>query len=120
MPATRRPGWFSEVTGAPVRLVAMVDACGWRLPGELDVFGQNAPFTDAAPILVTAVQSLEWLRDRAVRRVRHGPFPSESGVSGTDPWNEDTWESFTIGEAEPARCAPVAAVRHSAGRSGHG
>jgi uncharacterized protein YcbX len=116
--------WFSELTGEAVRLVAMVDACGWRLPGELDVFGQNAPFSDAAPVLVTAVGSLEWLRDRASEDFGMDRFRPNLVVSGTDPWDEDTWESFTIGEAELRgvlpwpRCAipqidQVTADRHS-------
>ena len=46
--------WFSELTGERCRLVAMIGACGWRLPDDLDMFGQNAPFSDAAPILLTA------------------------------------------------------------------
>jgi uncharacterized protein len=116
--------WFSAVIGESVRLVAMVDACGWRLPGDLDVFGQNAPFSDAAPVLVTAVQSLEWLRDRASEDFGMDRFRPNLVVSGTDAWDEDTWESFTIGEAELRgvlpwpRCAipqidQVTAERHS-------
>ncbi len=92
--------WFSKLTGDSVRLVAMVDACGWRLPGDLDVFGQNAPFSDAAPILMTAVRSLDWLRDRASEDFGMDRFRPNLVVSGTDPWEEDTWRSFTIGEAE--------------------
>jgi hypothetical protein len=116
--------WFSELTGDPVRLVAMVDACGWRLPGELDVFGQNAPFSDAAPVLVTAVRSLDWLRDRASEEFGMDRFRPNLVISGTEPWDEDTWESFTIGEAALRgvlpwpRCAipqvdQVTAERHS-------
>src|SRR5690349_2398552 len=30
--------WFTELIGVPLRLVAMVDDTGWRLPGELDMF----------------------------------------------------------------------------------
>jgi uncharacterized protein YcbX len=96
----RAAEWFSELTGAPARLVAMVDACGWRLPGDLDVFGQNAPFSDAAPVLVTAVRSLEWLRDRASEEFGMDRFRPNLVVSGTEAWDEDTWNSFTVGDAE--------------------
>ena len=57
--------WFSTITGEPVRLVGMPEGTGWRLPDDLDIFGQNAPFSDAAPVLVTAEASLDWLRERA-------------------------------------------------------
>ncbi|HEX4983553.1 MAG TPA: MOSC N-terminal beta barrel domain-containing protein [Ilumatobacteraceae bacterium] len=96
--------WFSELMGEPVRLVAMVDECGWRLPEDLDVFGQNAPFSDAAPILLTAQRSLTWLRERASEEFDMDRFRPNLVVSGSAPWEEDTWSAVRIGEAE-LRCA---------------
>ena len=96
--------WFSALTGEPCRLVAMVGGCGWRLPDDLDVFGQNAPFSDAAPILLTAQASLDWLRERAAEEFGMDRFRPNLVVSGTDPWEEDTWSTIRIGEAE-LRCA---------------
>ena len=96
--------WFSELMGEPGRLVAMVGECGWRLPEDLDVFGQNAPFSDAAPILLTAEQSLAWLRERASEEFDMDRFRPNLVVSGTAPWEEDTWSAVRIGEAE-LRCA---------------
>jgi MOSC domain-containing protein len=92
--------WFSEIIGETVRLVAMPEGSGWRLPGDLDIFGQNAPFSDAAPLLVTAEASLEWLRDRAGEDFGMDRFRPNVVVSGTEPWDEDTWAEFTIGTAE--------------------
>ncbi len=100
----RAAAWFSELTGEPGRLVAMVGACGWRLPEDLDVFGQNAPFSDAAPILMTAERSLAWLRERASEEFGMDRFRPNLVVSGTEPWEEDTWSTMRIGEAE-LRCA---------------
>ena len=95
--------WFSELTGEPHRLVAMVGGAGWRLPGDLDIFGQGAPFSDAAPVLVTAERSLTWLRDRASEDFGMDRFRPNLVVSGTEPWDEDTWSAIRIGEAE-LRC----------------
>lgn len=95
--------WFSELTGESCRLVAMVGACGWRLPGDLDVFGQNAPFTDAAPLLLTAQPSLDWLRQRAGEEFEMDRFRPNLVVNGTDPWEEDTWSTIRVGTAE-LRC----------------
>jgi hypothetical protein len=96
--------WFSELMGEPGRLVAMVAECGWRLPEGLDVFGQNAPFSDAAPIVLTAQPSLAWLRERASEEFDMDRFRPNLVVSGTTPWEEDTWSGVRIGEAE-LRCA---------------
>ena len=93
-------GWFSELTGEPCRLVAMVGECGWRLPDELDVFGQNAPFSDAAPILLTAQPSLAWLRERAGEEFAMDRFRPNLVIDGSEPWEEDSWSTIRIGEAE--------------------
>ena len=95
--------WFSELTGERCRLVAMIGACGWRLPDDLDVFEQNAPFTDAAPLLLTARASLEWLRQRAGEEFGMDRFRPNLVVSGTDAWEEDTWSTIRVGTAE-LRC----------------
>jgi uncharacterized protein YcbX len=92
--------WFSELVGLPLRLVAMVDATGWRLPGELDMFQQSAAFTDAAPALVTCEASLNWLRERSAEDFGMERFRPNIVVSGTEPWAEDAWATFTVGEAE--------------------
>ena len=76
--------WFSDLTGEAVRLVAMVSECGWRLPDDLDVFGQNAPFSDAAPVLVTADSSLTWLCERASEPFGMDRFRPNLVVSNTD------------------------------------
>ena len=82
----------------------MVGEGGWRLPDDLDVFGQSAPFSDAAPVLLTAQPSLVWLRERADEPFGMDRFRPNLVVDGTEPWEEDTWSTIRIGEAE-LRCA---------------
>jgi hypothetical protein len=98
--------WFSDLTGEAVRLVAMVDGQGWRLPDDLDIFAQNAPFSDAAPVLVTADSSLTWLRDRASEPFGMDRFRPNLVVSDTAPWEEDTWRTFIVGDVELRSAAP--------------
>jgi uncharacterized protein YcbX len=92
--------WFSSLTGESLRLVAMVDACGWRLFGDFDVFGQSSTFADAAPILLTAESSVDWLRERASEEFGMERFRPNLVVAGSEPWAEDTWSSVRIGAAE--------------------
>ena len=91
--------WFSSLLGAPSRLVRMANPDGWRLPDDLDVFGQAAPFTDAAPILVTATASLEHLRAHASEPFGMDRFRPNLVVAGSTPWAEDTWTDLRVGEA---------------------
>lgn len=115
--------WLSELIGEPHRLVAMVGGRGWRLPAGLDVFEQNAPFSDAAPVLLTAHASLDWLRERASEDFGMDRFRPNLAVTGTEPWEEDTWSTVRVGDAELRRAVPwprcaipqidqVAATRH--------
>jgi uncharacterized protein YcbX len=91
--------WFSALVGAPSRLVRMAGPGGWRLPGDLDVFGQAAPFSDAAPVLVTADASLEDLRVRASEPFGMDRFRPNLVLTGSAPWAEDTWTDLRVGEA---------------------
>ena len=92
--------WFSTLTGTTARLVMLSGGTGWRLPGDLDVFAQNAAFTDAAPVLVTSTSSLDWIRERAAEDVTMDRFRPNLVVSGFEPWEEDRWATFRIGDAE--------------------
>jgi uncharacterized protein YcbX len=90
--------WFSALTGAPVRLVRMAGPDGWRLPDEFDVFGQSAPFSDAAPILVTTTASLQHLQARAAEPFGMDRFRPNLVLAGSEPWAEDTWSALRIGD----------------------
>ena len=104
-------GWFSALLGAPVRLVRMAEPGGWRLPDELDVFGQAAPFSDAAPILVTATASLEHLRAHASEPFGMDRFRPNLVLTGSEPWAEDTWTDVRVGDGDAARGDAVAPLR---------
>lgn len=91
--------WLTGFMGVHLRLVRMEGDSGWRLPTELDVFAQGAGFTDAAPLLVANQNSLDWLVERSSEVFGMDRFRSNVVLAGADPWAEDTWERFEIGEA---------------------
>jgi uncharacterized protein YcbX len=91
--------WLTEFIGAPLRLVRMVGDAGWRLPSDLDLFGQGAAFTDAAPLLVANQASLDWLVERSSEGFGMDRFRPNLVITGAEPWAEDTWDRFDVGEA---------------------
>lgn len=91
--------WLTEFIGVRLRLVRMEGDSGWRLPPELDVFAQGAGFTDAAPLLVTNQSSLDWLVERSSEVFGMERFRPNLVLTGAEPWAEDTWDRFEIGEA---------------------
>jgi uncharacterized protein YcbX len=98
--------WLTEFIGVPLRLVRMDSDSGWRLPPDLDVFGQGAAFTDAAPLLVTSQSSLDWLVERSSEDFGMDRFRPNLVVTGAEPWAEDQWDRFDIGEAALRAIAP--------------
>ena len=92
--------WFSEVLDEDVRLVAMAPGASVSIPDGLDVFDQSIAFSDLSPVLVANLASYRWLAERAAE-----PFPIERFrpnvvVETDEPFAEDTWGRFGIGEAE--------------------
>jgi uncharacterized protein YcbX len=98
--------WLTEFIGVPLRLVRMEGDSGWRLPPELDVFGQGAAFTDAAPVLVANQGSLDWLAARASEDFGMDRFRPNLVVTGAEPWAEDKWDRFEIGESDLRAIVP--------------
>jgi hypothetical protein len=84
---------------------------GWRLPPELNVFGQGAAFTDAAPVLVTSQGSLDWLVTRASEDFGMDRFRPNLVVTGAEPWAEDIWDRFDVGEAALRAIVPGRGAR---------
>lgn len=89
--------WFSELVGAPVRLVAMTDDSDYRLP--IPGIDMSLSWADAASVLVANCASLEWLSARADEPFGMDRFRPNLTVDAGEAWVEDTWRDFSIGAA---------------------
>lgn len=100
--------FFSEVLGFPARLAALTPESS--RPVRL-FRGRPATFVDAAPVLVANMASLDDLVARAIEPFGIERFRANLIVTNDQPWSEDTWTEFSIGEADLAarvawpRCA---------------
>ncbi len=89
--------WFTDLLGAPVRLVAMTERSEHRLP--IPGIDMTLSWSDAASVLITNTASLEWLNERASEPFEMDRFRPNLTVNAGEPWVEDTWRDFAIGAA---------------------
>jgi uncharacterized protein YcbX len=102
--------WIRSVTGrADLRLVWCDDPTrrtfdrDWALPTD------HAPYTDSCPVTLASLSSLrqlnDWIAQDAIDRGEEPPTPLPIGrfrpnvvVDGAEPFAEDGWKRFRIGE----------------------
>jgi uncharacterized protein YcbX len=89
--------WFTDLLGAPVRLVAMTDESMYRVP--LPGIETTIGWADACPVLVTNAASLRWLHERASESFGMDRFRPNLTIDAGQAWIEDTWRDFSIGAA---------------------
>lgn len=93
--------WLTRALAIDCRLASVAAGFERRpLIGGTDPFAQQVTFVDAAPIHLVSAASYRFLLDDAGE-----PFPIERFrpnlvVDGCQPWEEDTWESLSIGAAD--------------------
>lgn len=99
--------WFSEVLGAPVRLVYADDPDRCQANPEFAGPGVPLHFGDGYPLLVVTEASVAAVNEliAAGPRAEDGPVPvvryrPNLVVGGSTPWEEDGWLRLRVGEAE--------------------
>ena len=89
--------FFTEVLGFSVRLVAMTPESS----RPMRLFrGRLTGFADAAPVLVANAASLDDLVSRATEPFGIERFRANLIITNDEPWSEDTWTEFSIGDAD--------------------
>ncbi|EGQ7766071.1 hybrid-cluster NAD(P)-dependent oxidoreductase [Vibrio parahaemolyticus] len=88
--------WFSQVLGQRVELLFS----GEQSNRVRESLGQNVSFADGYPVLVISQASLEELNKRSSEQHSMDQFRTNLVVSGTKPFEEDSWKRIRIGEVE--------------------
>ena len=89
--------FFTEVLGFGARLAALTPESS----RPMRLFrGRLTGFADAAPVLVANMASLDDLVVRASEPFGIERFRANLIVTNNEPWSEDTWTDFSIGDAD--------------------
>ncbi len=116
--------WLSDVLGTSCRLVHMSEPATAR-PADPDFAtpDDHVSFADGFPLLVTTQASLDDLNARLDRPVTMDRFRTNLLVEGAEPWAEDDWQDFRVGNVrfagvkDCARCAVTTVDQDSGVRS---
>lgn len=100
--------WFSDITGAPLRLVHMPEQGKRATDGRYAPKGQYVSFADAFPFLLLSTASLDDLNSRLKLPVPMNRFRPNFVCTGMQPFEEDTLVDFSIGSSHFRAVKPCA------------
>jgi uncharacterized protein len=116
-------GWFSDFLGIACDLVYMPQSTKRRLKPKYAVNDESVSFADGMPYLLIGQASLDDLNSRLDKPVPMNRFRPNIVFAGGSPFQEDEWNTVTIGDAlfkitKPcARCV-VTTVDQQTGQKG--
>ena len=95
-------GWFSRVLTMPCRLVYMPDSTHRSVDEQYARQNDPVSFADGYPYLLIGQASLDYLNQRVISETDPAPmdmarFRPNLVVSGSGPYEEDSWAEFQIG-----------------------
>jgi uncharacterized protein YcbX len=91
--------WLSDQLGKKVRLVMMPENTQRKADPRYAQHDENVSFADGFPYLVISQASLDDLNSRLSEPVNMARFRPNFVITGTEPFAEDAWKSFMIGNA---------------------
>ncbi|MDA1028747.1 MAG: MOSC domain-containing protein [Bacteroidetes bacterium] len=92
--------FFTEALNETVRLVGMPKTSHRQVNLMYGKEGDDVSFADAYPILLLGTASIDEFNSRIKTPVPLNRFRANIGVSGSQPWAEDIWNTVHIGNAE--------------------
>lgn len=100
--------WFSRVVGNPCRLVYMPDTSHRQIDERYGKPGEPVSFADGYPCLIIGEASLNDLNSRLAQPITMNRFRPNLVFSGDEPFVEDTWQAFRIGDTAFRAVKPCA------------
>ena len=114
--------WFSQALDQPCTLLYMPDDCERTVVGKVSSRQQPVSFADNYPALLIGQASLDDLNARLAEPVPMNRFRPNLVFTGGEPYEEDTWYAFRIGDTPAwaekpcARCTLVTVNQDTAKR----
>ena len=116
-------GWFSAVLGQKMHLVQMPDTTRRAADGRYAPPGHVVSFADGFPFLIIGQASLDDLNSRLAQPLPMNRFRPNFVFTGGQPFEEDGWSDFSIGDVafrgvKPcARCTITTTDQETAARA---
>ncbi|UFH54526.1 MOSC domain-containing protein [Spirosoma sp. KNUC1025] len=94
--------WFTKVLEKPCRLVFMPQTTRRAVDPDYAIDPDNdaVSFADGYPYLLIGQASLDYLNQRAPEPLSMVRFRPNIVVSGSEPYDEDSWAHFRMGEMD--------------------
>lgn len=89
--------WFTKHLGLSCRLVAFPEESPRQVELPLASPGENVSLADAFPLMMIGEASLADLNSRLAEPIAMNRFRPNLIFSGGRPYEEDTWQAFSIG-----------------------
>ena len=90
--------WFTQALGIPTRLVYMPEESQRKIDAQYSLTGEEiTSFSDGYPILIIGQSSLDDLNNRLENPVNINRFRPNFVFTHGEPFEEDAWHEFTIG-----------------------
>lgn len=90
--------WFTQALGIPARLVYMPEESLRKTDAQYSLTGEEiTSFSDGYPILIIGQSSLDDLNNRLENPVNINRFRPNFVFSDGEPFEEDAWHEFTVG-----------------------
>lgn len=101
--------WFSEALSKPTRLVYMHEDSERKTESQYSLTGNEiTSFSDGYPILITGQASLDDLNNRLEKPVSINRFRPNFVFTDGEPFEEDAWHEFTVGNVRLFGVKPCA------------
>lgn len=90
--------WFSAYLETNCRLVYMPESTKRIVDENYNKVNATTSFSDGFPILIATEASLDFLNEKLENKIEMMRFRPNLVISGSNPFEEDTWKLIKIGE----------------------